>query len=71
MVILEADFVNLISYSSDDEIDPSTYQYISSLPIFMPHMMMQRRLSEIAIRRVGEVINDNGPYEFEDEKEEP
>ena len=30
--------------------------------------MIQRRLSQIAVKRVGEVINDGGPYEFEEEE---
>ena len=58
--ILEVDFVGLIYDSSDDEMDPSTYQYISMLFVFTPHMMMQRWLSQ---------IHDSGPYEPEDEKE--
>ena len=69
MAILEADFIGLIHDSSDNEMDLSTYQYISVSPIWAPYLMMQRRLSHIAARRVSEDINDGGSSEFEEEEE--
>ena len=69
LVILEADFVSLIHDSSDDEMDPSTYQYISVSPILVAHLMMQRRVSQISVKRGGEVIDDGRPSESEEEEE--
>ena len=69
LVILEVDSVSLVYDSSDDEIYPSTYQYISMLHIYAPHMMIRRQLSQIMTRRVGEVIDDSGPSEPEEEEE--
>ena len=39
LAILEVEFMSIISDSSDDEIDPSSYQYISLIP-HAPHLMM-------------------------------
>ena len=69
LAILEADFIGLIRDSSDDEMNPSTYQYIFMLSIYAPYLMIQRRLSQIAPRWVGEVIDDGGPSESEEEEE--
>ena len=45
LAILEVDFMSLGYDLNDDEMDSSTYQYISMLPIYAPHLMIQRRLS--------------------------
>ena len=41
LAILEVDFMSIISDSSDDEIDRSSYQYISLIP-HAPHLMIRR-----------------------------
>ena len=41
LAILEVDFMIIISDSSDDEINSSSYQYISLIP-HAPHLMIQR-----------------------------
>ena len=66
LAILEVDFMSIISDSSNGEINPSSYQYFSLIP-HAPHLMMRRQLSQIAMRRIGEVIDDEGPIESEDE----
>ena len=58
----------IISDSSDDEIYSSSYQYISLIP-HAPHLIIQRQLSQIAMRRIGEVIDDEGPIKSEEEQE--
>ena len=50
-------------------MDPSTYQDILVSPIWAPHMMMQRRLSQIVARRAGKVIDDGRTFKFEEEEE--
>ena len=40
LTVLGVDFVDFIYDSSDDEMDPSIYQYISMVPIWAPHLMM-------------------------------
>ena len=68
LAILEVDFMSIINDSSDDEIDPSSYQYISLIP-HAAYLIMWRQLSQIAMRRIGEVIDDEGLIKFEDQQE--
>ena len=68
-MILEVELFNLIidCYdSSEDEQDPSTFEYISMPQAFTPHSMMQRRTHDIAFPMNGGVIDCPYPYEIEE-----
>ena len=52
--------------SSEDEHDPSIFEYISMPRAFTPHSMMQRRIRDIAFPMDGEVINYSYSYEIDE-----
>ena len=49
--------------SSEDEQEPSIFEYISMPRAFTPHSMMQRRTRDIAFLMDGKVINCSYSYE--------
>ena len=68
-MILEDELFNLIidCYdSSEDEQDPSIFEYISMPQAFTPHLIMQRRTSDITFSMDGEVINYSYSYEIDE-----
>ena len=68
-MILEDELLNWIfDYydSSEDEWDPTIFEYISMLRAFTPHSIMQRRTRDIAFLMDGEVINCSYSYEMDE-----
>ena len=52
--------------SSEDEQDPSTFEYISMPWAFTPYSMMQKRIRDIVFPMDGEVINYSYSYETDE-----